>query len=393
MRQARGSVRRNCFALVLASGILPLELGCGSGSGLSMTLDGGRTVIQEPDAGGSPGSSVNPPSSSGASGDDGSSNTDPASNASDAFAPSTPEVGASCQGGGSVPPSQIAMIGDSYLDPAWCLAGNDIMANARAAGSLAMGASYRQYQLGGASMAWGNPYTNFYIPYQYENTLMNDLAYMNPKVIDTIIMDGGGNDVLIGNSSCETTAPPGNTSCLSTVNSAIMRAQSLLQEMANNGVKHIVYIFYPHLDPAGGGILTTPAPAVNDSLDYAYPLAEQILLRVELHLDGHVVLVHGPHRFDGRHGVQLHRHAPCVRGAPRRLHQVRPRSPHPCRRASHCRPRVEGDAGPLHRSVGASETRPSAFLFNPPSCPRSAGPRRPRGYGWRRSGRRGPRPR
>lgn len=277
MKQARASVRRTCFALVLATTTMPLGLGCGSGSGLPMvqTLDGGMTGTLQPDAGVSPGSPLTP-----ASGDDGPSGTAPGSDASDAFSPSTPdstpEAGASCQGGGSVPPSQIAMIGDSYLDPAWCLAGNDIMANARAAGSLAMGASYRQYQLGGASMAWGNPYTNFYIPYQYENTLMNDLAYMNPKVIDTIIMDGGGNDVLIGNSSCETTAPPGNTSCLSTVNSAIMRAQSLLQEMATNGVKHIVYIFYPHLDPAGGGILSTPAPAVNDSLDFAYPLAEQI---------------------------------------------------------------------------------------------------------------------
>ncbi|MGH7270729.1 MAG: hypothetical protein ACREJ3_09890, partial [Polyangiaceae bacterium] len=33
---------------------------------------------------------------------------------------------------------------------------------------------------------------------------------------------------------------------------------------------------YPHLDPAGGGITHTPSPAINDTLDYAYPLAEKM---------------------------------------------------------------------------------------------------------------------
>jgi lysophospholipase L1-like esterase len=89
-------------------------------------------------------------------------------------------------------------------------------------------------------------------------------------------MDGGGNDVLIGNTSCETTAPPGNTSCVTSIQNAIDKAQSEMHQMAADGVKSIVYFFYPHLDPAGGGILNTPAPAVNDTLDYAYPLAEQI---------------------------------------------------------------------------------------------------------------------
>jgi hypothetical protein len=54
------------------------------------------------------------------------------------------------------------------------------------------------------------------------------------------------------------------------------RAAMLLQEMASDGVKHIVFVFYPHLNTAGGGLLPTPAPQVNALLDYAYPLAEQI---------------------------------------------------------------------------------------------------------------------
>ena len=55
--------------------------------------------------------------------------------------------------------------------------------------------------------------------------------------------------------------------------------------MATDGVKHVVYFFYPHLDPAGGGILTTPPPRSTTTLDYAYPLAEQICCGV-LRLDG-----------------------------------------------------------------------------------------------------------
>ena len=57
---------------------------------------------------------------------------------------------------------------------------------------------------------------------------------------------------------------------------AIDEARTKMQEMATNGVKSVVYFFYPHLSTAGGGILQTPAPAVNETLDYAYPLVEQL---------------------------------------------------------------------------------------------------------------------
>jgi hypothetical protein len=105
---------------------------------------------------------------------------------------------------------------------------------------------------------------------------LTDTLVMNPSDIKVVIMDGGGNDVLIGNTSCETTAPPGNTSCVTTVQTAIDVAKSKMQEMAQKGVQSVVFFFYPHLDPAGGGILLTPAPAINDTLDFAYPLAEQL---------------------------------------------------------------------------------------------------------------------
>jgi hypothetical protein len=169
---------------------------------------------------------------------------------------------------GQVTPNEVVMLGDSYLDPNWGNVGPTIMMDANA--------TYRHYYIGAASLAWGNPNTQFYIPYQYDPMAKTDTSVMNPTDIKVIIMDGGGNDVLIGNSSCEQTAPPGNASCVTTVQNAIDKAQSEMHQMASDGVKSIVFFFYPHLDPAGGGILTTPAPAINDTLDYAYPLAEQI---------------------------------------------------------------------------------------------------------------------
>jgi hypothetical protein len=209
-------------------------------------------------------------------GDDGgssttASDTDAATTASEAGddAPATtqPDAAPTCVKG-QVKPNQVVMLGDSYLDPAWGNVGPTLMMQA--------GAMYRHYYIGGAAMAWGNPNTQFSIPYQFDPMALTDLAVMNPSDIKVVIMDGGGNDVLIGNNSCETTAPPTNLSCVTTVQNAIDMAQTKMQEMAQKGVQKIVYFFYPHLSTAGGGILQTPAPAVNDSLDYAYPLAEKI---------------------------------------------------------------------------------------------------------------------
>ena len=178
---------------------------------------------------------------------------------------------------GQVPPNKVVMIGDSYLDsPAWSNVAPDLFMDARNAGSLAANATYRQYQLGGAAMNYGA--LNLYIPYQYETTAKGDLAVMNPTDIDTIVMDGGGNDVIIDNTECltSTTAPSGTDMCSTSIAGTLNRAQMLFQEMAADHIKHIVFFFYPHLDPAGGGLLPTPAPGVNLTLDYAYPLAEKI---------------------------------------------------------------------------------------------------------------------
>jgi hypothetical protein len=215
--------------------------------------------------------------SSGSGSGSGSSGSTPSSGQPDAAAEpeagddssdsSEPDGNTSCVKG-QVTPNEVVMLGDSYLDPAWGNIGPTLMMEA--------GAMYRHYYIGAASMAWGNPNTQFYIPYQFDPMALTDTSVPNPSDIKVVITDGGGNDVLIGNTSCETTAPPANTSCAATIQAALDKASSMIQEGVQKGVKSLIYFFYPHLSTAGGGILQMPAPAVNETLDYAYPLAEKV---------------------------------------------------------------------------------------------------------------------
>jgi lysophospholipase L1-like esterase len=244
---------------------------------------GGRSEAGSANTSGGQGSSGNQGSSGGTSGatsDDGSSG-DEASAMDDADEGGGSTSGSSSGGSGGgtncvkgkVMPSEVVMLGDSYLDPAYSNAGLDFYADAQSAGALAANTTYRHYYQGGASM--NNGALQFNIPYQYETQALTDGAAAMPKDIQVIVMDGGGNDVLINDRSCLTSPPPGNTGCVSTIQGVITRTTSLLQEMASNGTKNIIFFFYPHLDPNGGGLLPSPN-TVNETLDYAYPLAEQI---------------------------------------------------------------------------------------------------------------------
>jgi hypothetical protein len=266
------NIRSVCIAAVLVTagcGPAPAQSSPYDGADASTPLSTNNSGVAG-DAGDGPDASLSGfPDADVDGGDGGGAIGNGAADASDA------QTASACVTG-SVTPNEVVMLGDSYFDPAWANTALDIFGDAQDAGALAASTTYRHYYIGAASLGWGNPDTQWYIPYQYDPMAKTDTAVMNPKDIKVIIMDGGGNDVLIGNNSCETTAPPANTSCTTTIETAIGKAQSLMQEMVSDGVETIVYLFYPHLDPAGGGILLTPAPTVNDALDYAYPLAEKV---------------------------------------------------------------------------------------------------------------------
>jgi lysophospholipase L1-like esterase len=167
---------------------------------------------------------------------------------------------------GLVKPKQVVMLGDSYLDPGWSDTSLDFYAFAQQAGALGANETYRHYYLGGASLVGGMG--QFNIPYQYEQ-----MAMIDDPDIEAIIMDGGGNDVLISDRSCLTQAPPQNQTCVKTVDDAIAKAKEELGKMGANGVKNVLYFFYPHLDSTkSDGLLVGGATAVNETLDYAYPL-------------------------------------------------------------------------------------------------------------------------
>jgi hypothetical protein len=157
---------------------------------------------------------------------------------------------------GQVRASEVVMLGDSYLDPNWGNVGPTLMTMANA--------KYRPYYLGGASMNGGSG--QFNIPYQFTNMALTD----SPD-IKVIIMDGGGNDLLLNNRQCLTTAVAGDTACHKVITDVVAVAQGLLAQMPGYGIEHIVYLFYPHIDTTT--IYT--GPDSNDWLDYAYPLAAQ----------------------------------------------------------------------------------------------------------------------
>jgi hypothetical protein len=179
---------------------------------------------------------------------------------------------------GQVKPSEVVMLGDSYMDKSYGNVGANIVALAQKAGALTAPTAYREYYLAGAAVYNGSGQLN--IPYQYETMAKGDLAVQNPKDIKVVVMDGGGNDVLIDQQSCLTdanmAAQMADTACMNAVSKSVGRMKQLWQEMATDGVKQLVYYFYPHLDPAGGGFLPVPSPGVNSIDDYSAPLYMQI---------------------------------------------------------------------------------------------------------------------
>ena len=131
--------------------------------------------------------------------------------------------------------------------------------------------TYRDYYAAGAAVNNGSG--ALLIPYQYDSEAKVDTTVTNPKDIKVVIMDGGGNDVLIDQRSClsdaNAAALMADTACQTAVMNTGAAMEKLWKEMVTDGVKQLVYYFYPHLDTAGGGYLTTPAPGVNLSMTSA----------------------------------------------------------------------------------------------------------------------------
>jgi hypothetical protein len=231
----------------------------GGGGGSGFQSGSGVTGSGASESGGSSSGTVT--SSGAGTGDDsGSAPGDDGSVATDTDSGSPPPSGDSgappaCVKG-ATKAAEVVVIGDSYLNVGHI--GPDLTMDAMA--------MWRRYDFAGAAMNYGSGDLN--IPYQY----LTEAIGASPD-IKVVVMDGGGNDILVDNHSCLSSATISST-CMTAVDNANAKGKSLMQSMVKNGVEHIVYFYYPHLDPTGGGLLTTPAPGVNVLLDYARPQVE-----------------------------------------------------------------------------------------------------------------------
>ena len=119
----------------------------------------------------------------------------------------------------------VVWIGDSIF----ALSGDE----ARSLEDLS-GQTYRTYYVSGAQMEGGFVRT---IPAQYDQAVRAD------SNIRTVLMNGGGNDVLIGaNGSCDAAYPNGTLSqaCYRIIDNVEAVNNALWQDMINDGVKNIV---------------------------------------------------------------------------------------------------------------------------------------------------------
>jgi hypothetical protein len=116
--------------------------------------------------------------------------------------------------------SDVITIGDSWMD--FFASGGGIE------GALARkGKDYRNYSLSGTRLL------NGVIPRQYDTAKSRD-----PSIL-TVIMTGGGNDILQGAYSCDTTAQ-----CNEFVKALVAALDELWTEMSNDGVRDVIYINY-----------------------------------------------------------------------------------------------------------------------------------------------------
>jgi hypothetical protein len=137
--------------------------------------------------------------------------------------------------------SQVAVIGDSYIEYTFPLVPL-LEQKAVAEGALMQGDHYNNQALPGSSLAVGL----LLIEPQWreaKRSSMNDVKF--------VVMDGGGNDVLLYNQQCLVDGSSKDPYCQMVADNASDVADELMQDMKATGVSDVLFFFYPHV-PAGG---------------------------------------------------------------------------------------------------------------------------------------------
>jgi lysophospholipase L1-like esterase len=168
--------------------------------------------------------------------------------------------------GGFKPPclakgAELALVGDSWINYVLGeLLAPALQSRAQKDGALAAGDAYNDQAVGGTSLASGGLGL---IPDQWPTA--KAAAMSAGTSVKFVVMDGGGNDVLLGNQTCldNGVMRDQDPSCQKTVKDATAAGAKLQMQMKADGVKQGLFFFYPHV-PAGGW----------DVLDYSLPMAK-----------------------------------------------------------------------------------------------------------------------
>jgi len=133
--------------------------------------------------------------------------------------------------------SEILVIGESFIAMSHEITSN-LQQNFRSAGVIPGSDTIRDNAVSGMRLAGGGSPT---IPQQYANgAAQGQVRY--------VVMDGGGNDCLGG--SCSN--PP--TSSCTDLQNAVTAARNLLAKMATDGVRKVVWFWYPDPQQDLGGL-------------------------------------------------------------------------------------------------------------------------------------------
>lgn len=159
--------------------------------------------------------------------------------------------------------AELALIGDSWINYAFGeLLAPRLEERAKRDGALAQGDRYNDQAVGGSSLASGG--ITPLIPTTWDPA--KQAAERAGTTVKFVVMDGGGNDVLLGNTAClENGAGKAmDPACQKTVTDATLAGKMLQQRMVMDGVGQVIYFFYPHV-PYGGW----------DMIDYSLPMAKE----------------------------------------------------------------------------------------------------------------------
>ena len=153
--------------------------------------------------------------------------------------------------------AELALVGDSWINYTEQLAPR-LAQRAIADKALMRGDSYNDQSVPGTSLAGGGLGL---IRDQWPSA--KTAAQRAGTSVKFVVMDGGGNDVLLGAPQCLGDGSQNDAGCQRVVADATMAGMMLQQRMVADGVTQGVYFFYPHV-PAGGA----------DILDYSLPMAK-----------------------------------------------------------------------------------------------------------------------